>query len=88
MNEILKEKFQLNHDLPGVFFDQDAEMDNDDERKSVEKHVSALWKFAMTKEDFELKSVQDVIQERAFYQKQTKILHSKNVRFCTKHIHT
>ena len=88
MNEVLKEKFQLNHDLPGVFFDQDAEMDNDDERKSVEKHVSALWKFAMTKEDFELKAVQDVIQERAFYQKQTKILHSRNVSFLAKHIHS
>ena len=73
----------MTHDLPGVFFDQHAEMDNDDERSAVEKHISVLWDFAMTKEDFSLKSVQDVLQDLAFYQKQTKILRSKNVSFST-----
>ena len=73
----------MTHDLPGVFFDQHAEMDNDDERSAVEKHISTLWDFAMTKEDFELKSVQDVLQDLAFYQKQTKILSSRNVSFNT-----
>ena len=81
MNEYLKERLLFTHDLPGVFFDQHAEMDNDDERNAVEKHISALWDFAMTKEDFELKSVQDVLQELAFCHKQTKIVHSKNVSF-------
>ena len=83
MNEVLIEKFQLTHDLPGVFFDQHAEMDNDDERSAVEKYLSILWDFAMTKEDFSLKSVQDVLQDLAFYQKQTKILSSKNVSYNT-----
>ena len=86
INEVLKEKFQVAHDLPGVFFDQDAEMDSNDERESVEKHVSSLWDFAISKEDFELKSVQDVLQDLAFYQKQTKILHSKNVSCCRTYI--
>ena len=83
MNEVLKERLLMTHDLPGVFFDQHAEMDNDDERSAVEKHISILWDFAMTKEDFSLKSVQDVLQDLAFYQKQTKILRSKNVSFST-----
>ena len=83
MNEVLKERLLVTHDLPGVFFDQNAEMDNDDERSAVEKHLSVLWDFAMTKEDFSLKSVQDVLQDLAFYQKQTKILRSKNVSFST-----
>ena len=83
MNEVLKERLLVTHDLPGVFFDQNAEMDNDDERSAVEKHLSILWDFAMTKEDFSLKSVQDVLQDLAFYQKQTKILSSKNVSFST-----
>ena len=81
MNEVLKEKFQVTHDLPGVFFDPHAVMDNDDERSAVEKHISVLWDFAITKKDFELKSVQDFLQDIAFYQKQTKILRSKNVSF-------
>ena len=83
MNEVLRETFQLTQNLPGVFFDPYAVVDNDDERSAVEKHISALWDFAMTKEDFELKSVQDVLQDLAFSQKQTKILRSKNVSFNT-----
>ena len=79
MNEVLKEKFQVTHDLPGVFFDPHAVMDNDDERSAVEKHISVLWDFAVTKEDFEFKSVQDIQMDLDFCHKETKILGSKNV---------
>ena len=83
MRDIIKEKFQVTHDLPGVFFDPHAVMDDDLEKSAVEKHISVLWNFAMTKEDFKLKSVQDLLQDLAFSQKQTKILRSKNVSFNT-----
>ena len=83
MREILKEKFQVTHDLPGVFFDPHALMHNDQEKIAVENHTSALWNFAKTKEDFGLKSIEDVLEQLYFYQKQTKSLVNKNVGFQT-----
>ena len=87
MRNILKEKFQVTQDLPGVFFDPFAQMDNDLERKAVEKHTSALWNFAMEKADFEMKSIQDVVNDLYVCQKQSKNLASKNVNSLKTYLH-
>lgn len=63
MREALKKKFHVTQNLPGVFFDPFAQMDNDQEKNAVTKHTSTLWNFAVAKSDFELKSVQDVLND-------------------------
>ena len=59
MRRILKERFRVNHDLPGVFFDPNAIMDDVAEKTAIENHTKTLWNFMLTKEDFEFKSIQD-----------------------------
>ena len=50
----------MTHDLPGVFFDPKARMDEVTEKLLVEKYTTQLWNFMLTKEDFEFKSIQDI----------------------------
>ena len=63
MRTNLKERFRVKHDLPGVFFDPKAMMDNDAERIAVENHTTTLWNFMLSKDDFEFKSIQDVLND-------------------------
>ena len=63
MQNILKERFRLKRDLPGVFFDPKARMDEVTEKLLVEKYTTQLWNFMLTKEDFEFKSIQDILIE-------------------------
>ena len=85
MREIFKEMLLVPHDLPGVFFDPHALMDDDQERTAVQKQIATLWDFATTKDDFELKSIQDVLQELHYNQKQNEILLSQKVGYFTKY---
>ena len=50
--KMLKRKFGVTQKLPGVFIDHFADMDNDEEKNASEKYTSALWDFAMSKEEF------------------------------------
>ena len=63
MRTILKERLRVKHDLPGVFFDAEARMDEVNERTAVEKHTNALWNFMLSKDDFEFKSIQDILND-------------------------
>ena len=63
MRMILKERFRVKHDLPGVFFDPKAMMDDDAERTAVENQTTTLWKFMSSKDDFEFKSFQDILKD-------------------------
>ena len=63
MRNILKERFRITHDLPGVFFDPKARMDEDNERTAVENHLTTLWNFMLSKDDFEFKSIQDILND-------------------------
>ena len=63
MRMILKERFRVTHDLPGVFFDPKAMMDDVDERTAVENHITTLWNFMISKGDFEFKSIQDILND-------------------------
>ena len=61
MRTILKERFRVKHDLPGVFLDAEARMDDVTERTAVENHMTTLWNFMLSKDDFEFKSIQDIL---------------------------
>ena len=63
MRTILKERFRVKHDLPGVFFDPHAMMEDDTERIAVENHLTTLWNFMLSKDDFEFKSIQDILND-------------------------
>ena len=63
MRKILKERFRVKHDLPGVFFDPHAMMEDDTERIGVENHLTTLWNFMLSKDDFEFKSIQDILND-------------------------
>ena len=63
MRAILKERFRVKHDLPGVFFDPHAMMEDDAERTAVENHLTTLWNFMQSKGDFEFKSIQDILND-------------------------
>ena len=63
MRMILKERFRVKHDLPGVFFDPKAMMEDDTERTAVENHITTLWNFMLSKDDFEFKSIQDILND-------------------------
>ena len=63
MRMILKERFRVKHDLPGVFFDPKAMMDDDAERTAVENQTTTLWKFMSSQDDFEFKSIQDILKD-------------------------
>ena len=69
----------MNENLSAVFFDPFADMTNDQERKAVEEHISTLWNFAMTKNDFALKSIQDVLDDTYQCQKDKEELRSQKV---------
>ena len=69
----------MNENLTAVFFDPFADMTNDQERKAVEEHISTLWNFAMTKNDFALKSIQDVLDDTYQCQKDKEELRSQKV---------
>ena len=63
MRMILKERFRVKHDLPGVFFDPKAMMDDNAERTAVENQTAMLWKFLSSQDDFEFKSIQDILKD-------------------------
>ena len=63
MRMILKERFRVKHDLPGVFFDPNARMDDVAERTAVENHMTNLWNFMLSNDNFEFKSIEDILND-------------------------
>ena len=63
MRNMLKERFRVKHDLPAVFFDPKARMDDVSDRTAMENQTTALWNFMLSKDDFEFKSIQDILND-------------------------
>ena len=63
MRNILKERFRVKHDLPGVSFYPKANMDDVTERTAIENQTTTLWNFMLSKDDFEFKSIQDILND-------------------------
>ena len=85
MRMILKERFRVTHDLPGVFFDPKAMLDDGAEKTAVENHTNNLWNFMLSKEDFKFKSIQDILTELDSCQTKTA-LDIKELNHRTKHL--
>ena len=77
MKRALKEKFNVTQDLQGVFFDPFAEMEDNLQKTEVEKHISTLWKFIKAKDNFKLRSIEDLLIDIEVYQ--TKIVSMDDV---------
>ena len=84
MNKALKEKFGITQDLLGVFFDPFAEMDDVFQKQEVEKHLSILWNFTQSKDDFKFRSIDDVLKDLDISQTKTVALRKENVKFGAK----
>ena len=65
MNEALKEKNHIPHNLEGVFIDSWATFEPDDpyQQEAYTRETAKLWDFFSTKERFEFKSMQDILDE-------------------------
>ena len=65
MNEQLKAKFHLDKDLDGIFIDSWAKFFPNDasQQKSFTRETSNLWKFFSSQNQFEFKSIQDILDE-------------------------
>ena len=84
MKNTLKRLFNVTQDLPGVFFDPDADMNDDLQKKAVEKQLSMLWKFTEAKDDFKLRTIEDISDKFDFCQGQTTALAKENSKLQTK----
>ena len=63
MRNILKERFRVTHELPGVFFNPKARMEEVNERTAVENHMTALWNFMSSTKNFEFKDIEDILND-------------------------
>ena len=63
MRNILKERFRVTHELPGVFFNPKARMEDVNERTAVESHMTALWNFMSSTKNFEFKDIEDILND-------------------------
>ena len=63
MRNILKERFRVTHELPGVFFNPKARMEEVNERTAVENHMTTLWNFMSTTKNFEFKDMEDIFND-------------------------
>ena len=84
MKKALKERFNVSQDLKGVFFDPFAEMEDNLQKTEVEKHITTLWKFIEEKDDFKLRSIEDVLNDFGICQTKTVGLTKENTKFATK----
>ena len=84
MKRSLKEKFNVTQDLQGVFFDPFAEMEDNLQKTEVEKHISTLWKFIEAKDDFKLRSIEDLLNDFGVCQTKVFALTKDNAKFATK----
>ena len=65
MNEQLKVKFHIDQDLDGVFIDSWAKKFPNDvsQQEAFTRETSKLWEFFSSKNQFEFKSIQDILDE-------------------------
>ena len=63
MRNILNERFRVTHEIPGVFFNSKARMEDVNERTAVESQMTALWNFMSTAKNFEFKDMEDILND-------------------------
>ena len=78
MNRQLQEKFHLTRDLDAVFIDswakQDWNLDDETQQEAFNRETAKLWNLFSDLDQFEFKTIQDVIEELAMCQNQLDCL--------------
>ena len=66
-NRQLEEKFHINRTIPGVFIDswsqQEWNIDDQIQQDAFQRETEKLWVFAKSKDLFEFKTVEDIMEE-------------------------